>query len=386
MKVFVIDNVHLYKDIKGDYYSPSIYDDRFFDRFSDVFQEVYFCAKINYIPNIESTKFIKIQRKDIIIVELPWFRGLKGLLLNYLKVRSVIRRFMKKTDVCIFRSVQVESLIGYMNRQKKPFIIELVNDPREYFNGIFRFVSLFYLKRMIKNAVGVSYITKNILQSKYPIRGNNKITESYLTIDIDDNLLSKPRIYPDTIKEFKLIHIANNIESDSKGHSTVINAVNHVIKNGYKVSVRFIGEGSFVKYYSEMAESLNIKDYVHFIGRIHDKNKIYHELLSADLFIFPTHHEGLGRVNLEAQVCGLPCLASPVGGVVELYDMKYLINPYDYQSYGNKIIELINNPKELDRMSLENIENVKQYLKSKNYSKRHDFYIKFKSIVEFPTT
>lgn len=386
LKLLVVDNVHLYKNKHGEYFSPSIYDDDFFNRYADVFEEIHFCAKIFSENEINEEKYIKITRKDVKIIELPGFRGIMGLLKNLLSLTKTIKKSIINVDACILRAVQVESLIAYLHRRKTPYIIELVNDPKTYFKGIYRMVSVFLLNKMIKNAIGISYITKNVLQEKYPIKSSNTITSSYLTIDLDDSVISHPKHYELSNNEFKLIHVSNNIESDSKGYSTTIRIIKYLHDKGYNASITFVGEGSLVNYYIKMANDLGITDKVHFIGRIHDKYRLYDILKKSDLFIFPTKHEGLGRVNLEAQACGLPVLSSKVGGVIELFEQKYLFDPLDFIGYGDKIIELINNPSELNYMSLANIENAKKYTISENYKIRKQFYLQFRKIISSKTS
>jgi glycosyltransferase involved in cell wall biosynthesis len=54
---------------------------------------------------------------------------------------------------------------------------------------------------------------------------------------------------------------------------------------------------------------------VTFFGATEDVLKFYQ---TADVFVFPSMKEGFPNVLLEAMSCGLPCIASDIGGVTEL--------------------------------------------------------------------
>ena len=64
-----------------------------------------------------------------------------------------------------------------------------------------------------------------------------------------------------------------------------------------------------------MAEDLNITNKVFFHGKNTDP---YAFLLSSSLFVLRSRSEGLPNVLLEAMSCGLPVIASNVGGNLDL--------------------------------------------------------------------
>ena len=52
---------------------------------------------------------------------------------------------------------------------------------------------------------------------------------------------------------------------------------------------------------------LGLNDCVVFLGSVHDMEKYYQAM---DMFIFPSLYEGLGIAAVEAEICGLPVIAS----------------------------------------------------------------------------
>ena len=52
---------------------------------------------------------------------------------------------------------------------------------------------------------------------------------------------------------------------------------------------------------------LNLNNYIIFTGSIPNVNDMYQLM---DVFILPSHHEGLPVVGVEAQTSGIPCIFS----------------------------------------------------------------------------
>lgn len=100
-------------------------------------------------------------------------------------------------------------------------------------------------------------------------------------------------------------------------------------------------------YGSEMEElirSLGLENNVKLIGRV---PIILSILKSSDVFCLLSRSEGLSNALLEAMACGLPCVATSIGGnseVVENGRTGYLVPADDVASTSNRIVELLQNP------------------------------------------
>ena len=103
---------------------------------------------------------------------------------------------------------------------------------------------------------------------------------------------------------------------------------------------------------------------------------------SCDLMVFPSKSEGLPRTIIEAMAVGLPCISTNVGGIPELLDHKYLFSPPDVEGFAAEVCRLIDNPKELEKMSRENSKRAKDYSSDVLTERRTTFYKKLKSCVE----
>jgi len=103
----------------------------------------------------------------------------------------------------------------------------------------------------------------------------------------------------------------------SKGVEVLLGAFNQVVLNRPDMGWRLwiLGEGPLKPELELMARQLGIAQQVKFWGRVDDV-PVY--LTQADLFVLPSRTEGISNALLEAMAHGLPCVATRIGGNVDL--------------------------------------------------------------------
>lgn len=113
------------------------------------------------------------------------------------------------------------------------------------------------------------------------------------------------------------------------------------------------GSGPLEDSLKQHAEDLNIQDIVLFPGRI-PWDEVPEFLAASDIFVLPSRRDkagnldGLPTVLLEAMACGLPCVASDIGGVSLVIDNEkngFLVSLNNTNMFQNILSELINNEK-----------------------------------------
>lgn len=108
--------------------------------------------------------------------------------------------------------------------------------------------------------------------------------------------------------------------------------------------VAFAGDGPLLQDAQNYVESVGLGDRVSFLGNRQDIPELLHR---SHLFALLSDWEGLPLSILEAMRCGLPIIASDVGGVKEAVIQSgngYLIPKSDYKELQNRLIELLTNP------------------------------------------
>ncbi len=109
---------------------------------------------------------------------------------------------------------------------------------------------------------------------------------------------------------------------ECKGVQVCLRAIQLLQKEGYNVSYTVVGDGSYRQHLEALSENLGIRHIVNFTGWMQQED-VYHEYTLADIFVLPSVRgndgwlEAQGMVIQEAQLHGLPVVASRIGGIPE---------------------------------------------------------------------
>jgi glycosyltransferase involved in cell wall biosynthesis len=160
---------------------------------------------------------------------------------------------------------------------------------------------------------------------------------------------------PDCIKRV----IAISRLSEEKGIDVLLQAWAEVVKQKNGLRLIIIGYGPLESELKRLSQSLGIGPSVEFTGRVENVDPHFK---NAELFILPSRSEGLSNALLEAMSHGLPCIATYVGGNVEVLGGTWeeiptrggylltrngiLVKPDDVEGLSKAILYLDRNKKE----------------------------------------
>lgn len=140
--------------------------------------------------------------------------------------------------------------------------------------------------------------------------------------------------------------------SYEKGADVLINALKFTNPD---VSVLIIGSGPEENEIRQMIKKLNLAQKIDFIGEQTDPFKY---LSPNDILIVPSRAENFPLILLEALSCGLPVIASNVGGVCEIIidgENGYLFKSGDFRQLADKINYLLINPQIITKIKQKNL-------------------------------
>lgn len=113
-----------------------------------------------------------------------------------------------------------------------------------------------------------------------------------------------------------------------------------------------IGDGPDRSIAESLALRYGIQSKIHFLGK---QDSVQELLPLGDLLLMPSEMESFGLAALEGMACGVPCIATDVGGVPELVEHDYnglLYRVGDVLGMGAGGIELLLNEPRLKQMGL----------------------------------
>ncbi|MCD8290240.1 MAG: glycosyltransferase family 4 protein [Prevotella sp.] len=137
---------------------------------------------------------------------------------------------------------------------------------------------------------------------------------------------------------------------------------NHVDELNGKMILR-IGGNKHEDELRKMITDGHLEDIVKFEGWVSGDKKI--EMLNwADVFILPSHNEGLPISILEAMSYGMPIISTPVGGIPEVVSEQngILVTPGNEEEIINAIRFFINNPDTISSYGKVSKDIVKTYM------------------------
>jgi glycosyltransferase involved in cell wall biosynthesis len=130
-----------------------------------------------------------------------------------------------------------------------------------------------------------------------------------------------------------------------KGVFDLLSAFRDARKVCPDIRLRIAGDGE-LQQATMLTRELRLDDSVTFLGWLSAAD-IQRELGVAEVFVLPSHNEGLPMSLLEAMACGLPVVSTRVGGIPELVTdgvNGLLIVPGDVEALTRSIILLANEP------------------------------------------
>jgi glycosyltransferase involved in cell wall biosynthesis len=140
-----------------------------------------------------------------------------------------------------------------------------------------------------------------------------------------------------------VIGLVGRLDHWGKGHRELFTAMAG-LKERHAVHALIVGGGRRMDEVQALAAGLGLAGQVHFLGPRRDVP----DLLNAmDIFVLPSHGEGVSLALLEAMAAGKPVIATAVGGLPELVTegkTGLLIPPRDAAALARALARLLSDP------------------------------------------
>ncbi|MDQ6991538.1 MAG: glycosyltransferase family 4 protein [Mariprofundaceae bacterium] len=178
-----------------------------------------------------------------------------------------------------------------------------------------------------------------------PIKSDNKE---------QDKSLLRQTLWGETANQPHIITLRNLVPRTGVDLLIQAAAIVHVDRPDVMWDV--MGDGKFKTALQGLSVELSMQDVIHFTGFL-SENKVNEYMMAADAFMLPTRSlEGFGLVTLEANVHGLPVIATPVGAnpdVVGWHTLNHVAEQATPDALAQAVLTyLANTPDEAQRKNL----------------------------------
>jgi len=376
----------------------------FWKRYLTVFDRVRVVARGTSLAQIPEG-WLRVNSSEILFHVIPDFQGPWQYIRRYPVVQAAIRAALPRDGAVILRAGIIANFLERLLHQESyPYALEVIGDPYDVFSPgsvdhvlrpLFRWYFTRRLRQQCVRAVGVAYVTKRVLQQRYPARSMSIgvsdvdliddalaarcVATSYSSVEFaDDFVVDQPR-KPRRTGIPRLVTVGP-LERMYKGTDVLIDAVGRCVRSGVEVTLQVVGEGKCKPRLMAQADRLGLGSRITFLGQVTAGEPVRKILDASDLFVLPSRTEGLPRALLEAMARGLPCVASQVGGIPELLPEEDLVKPGDAVALAAKINSVLRSESRLMQMSFRNIHVASEYRAEVLNARRVSFYRAVRSL------
>ena len=179
-------------------------------------------------------------------------------------------------------------------------------------------------KVVVKKAALVTTVTENLAEA---MQAHGLRNQRYVTLPNVVNFeLFRPLPHHNDIP--KIAHVSC-FEDKSKNISGLLESLKMMKDKGIPYQAVLIGEGMDLEAMKMKAHTLGLDDQVRFTGLLQG-SALAETMAACDFLVISSHYENMPVVILEALACGLPVVATRVGGIPEIVnDSNGIIVPPD---------------------------------------------------------
>jgi hypothetical protein len=396
MTVVVVLEYRFMRTADGTVWTDGTFAYRFWQRYLEVFDQVRVVARVQDV-DILPPDWQAASGDRVNFAPIPYYIGLKQYLQKASQVKRSACAAVQPGDAVILRvaSTIAETMTPMLKRQGHPYAVEVVADPYDVFapgairhplRSLLRWWCPIALRRQCATAAAAAYVTERALQKRYPA-ANRALMTAYSDVELpDEAFVLAPRSLRPQQRQFTLIHVGG-MDQLYKAQDVLIAAVARCIDGGLDLRLVFVGDGRYRSLLEQQVKQLGIASRVMFCGQLTTAAAVQQQLQQADLFVLPSHQEGLPRAMVEAMAQGLPCIGSNIGGIPELLTEECIVMSGDIDALvrkvDNMINRFINEPDYFNQLSMRNWQRAQAYRDRFLRDRWRAFYTHVRSVTEF---
>lgn len=373
-------------------YSHHLTYDRVWRRYAEVFDQVCVFARVHQ-GSKAPTGWGRADVDRVRFIDVRNWAGVRGFAAALRSAAAQAKHAALECDAAVLRVPGLTAAVLWqaMLRARKPYGLEVVGSPRAVLYTAYPFpvrllaylIDRWLLAGQLRYAQGVLWVTAGVLQAHARCR-IAELTASVSDVELPSGAFVDVTTISDRAQEWSAVRaqshrpwrlcFVGSLMQPYKGLETLLNAVRICLDKGLSLELCVVGEGRLRSQYEAMARRLGLDSKVTFVGLVPAGGPVMALLDRADLFVLPSRTEGLPRSLLEAMARGLPCIATPVGGVPELLPPEVLFPPGQAGLLAERILALLADPQRMAKAAEANLAEARQYSANVLGPRRQQFY------------
>jgi len=230
--------------------------------------------------------------------KVKWFLSSLSINLDYLSFELSAFKALRQDEWSdIYHICGLPRLASWLSKKlKKPVVVRWPGVPSRFARR--------YLNRYSLNLAGGDV---------YPRMKNWCKNLEYVEIGVDTEFF-RPAGKEKPSREMKFLFVGRLVKI--KNLPVLLKAFARVCKAHLNASLHIVGDGDERRKLEFLAQELGIRERIKFYGHVY-KEKLLNVYQSSDVFVITSDYENFPNVILEAMACGLPVIATSVGGMTK---------------------------------------------------------------------
>jgi len=229
----------------------------------------------------------------------------------------------------------------------------------------------------IEQSDGVTAVSESLKRETYqslPLKRDIRVIPNFLECDVHkkrDLPDLRARLCPPDRYDKLIIHLSNF--RPVKRVEAVVDIFERV-RAKVRAKLIFVGEGPEL---NKAMRLVHEKDLACDVEALGEQDQVVPLLSVSDLFLLPSWQESFGLAALEAMACGVPVVASRVGGLPEVVEegvSGFLRAPEDTNGMAEACIQVLTDPALHARFSKAGLDRVRRHFCSKLVVPQYEAY------------